>query len=80
MAGDYDVGWNAALDEIASRVSKLPFGDDTIDSFNVWIKEFKRMPLNMTAREQERWLYIEGDVEQARLKDIEALKEEEEDD
>jgi hypothetical protein len=77
--GPYDQGWNDALDEIASRVSRLPFGQDTQNSMSVWVKEAKRMPLNMTAREQERWLYIEGDVEQAKLKHIEALREEQDD-
>jgi hypothetical protein len=38
------------------------------------------MPLNMSAEEQERWLYAEGDVEQAKLKgkqaDLEAESDE----
>jgi hypothetical protein len=79
MAGPYDQGWNDALDEIAKRAALLPFGKDTQQSMEIWVKEAKRMPLNMAAREQERWLYIEGDVEQARLKDLEALREEEDD-
>ena len=64
--GPYDQGWNAALDEIARRASLLPFNKDTKQSMAIWIKEAKRMPLNMTAEEQERWLYAEGDVEQAK--------------
>ena len=62
MAGPYDQGWNDALDEIARRAALLPFGQDTQDSIAIWAKEAKRMPLNMTAEEQERWLYAEGDV------------------
>lgn len=64
--GPYDQGWNAALDEIARRASLLPFNKDTQQSMAIWVKEAKRMPLNMTAEEQERWLYAEGDVEQAK--------------
>jgi hypothetical protein len=60
--GPYDQGWNAALDEIARRAALLPFGQDTQDSVAIWVKEAKRMPLNMTAEEQERWLYAEGDA------------------
>ena len=71
MAGPYDQGWNDALDEIARRAALLPFGQDTQDSIAIWTKEAKRMPLNMTAEEQERWLYAEGDVEQAKFKAIE---------
>lgn len=71
MAGPYDQGWNDALDEIARRAALLPFGQDTQDSIAIWAKEAKRMPLNMTAEEQERWLYAEGDVEQAKSKAIE---------
>lgn len=62
MAGPYDQGWNDALDEIARRAALLPFGQDTQDSIVIWAKEAKRMPLNMSAKEQERWLYAEGDV------------------
>lgn len=71
MAGPYDQGWNDALDEIARRAALLPFGKDTQESLAIWTKEAKRMPLNMTAREQERWLYAEGEVEQAKGKAIE---------
>jgi len=71
MAGPYDQGWNDALDEIARRAALLPFGKDTQDSLAIWTREAKRMPLNMTAEEQERWLYAEGEVEQAKSKAIE---------
>ena len=71
MAGLYDQGWNDALDEIARRAALLPFGQNTQDSIAIWAKKAKRMPLNMTAEEQERWLYAEGDVEQAKSKAIE---------
>ena len=64
--GPYDQGWNDALDEIARRAALLPFEKDTQESMVIWAKEAKRMPLNMTAEEQERWLYAEGDVEQAK--------------
>jgi hypothetical protein len=69
--GPYDQGWNAALDEIARRAALLPFNKDTQESLALWAKEAKRMPLNMTAEEQERWLYAEGEVEQAKSKAIE---------
>ena len=72
MAGPYDQGWNDALDEIARRASLLPFNQNTHDIMAIWVKEAKRMPLNMTAEEQERWLYAEGDVEQAKFKAIES--------
>jgi len=65
MAGPYDQGWNDALDEIARRAALLPFGQDTQDSIAIWAKEAKRMPLNMSAEEQERWLYAEGAVDSA---------------
>lgn len=65
MAGPYDQGWNDALDEIARRAALLPFNKDTQESMALWAKEAKRMPLNMTAEERERWLYAEGDVEGA---------------
>jgi len=71
MAGPYDQGWNDALDEIARRAALLPFGKDTQESLAIWTREAKRMPLNMTAAEQERWLYAEGEVEQAKSKAIE---------
>jgi hypothetical protein len=58
MAGPYDQGWNDAL---------LPFGQDTQDSIAIWAKEAKRMPLNMTLEEQERWLWVEGEVGNAAL-------------
>ena len=64
--GPYDQGWTDALDEIARRAALLPFEKDTQESMAIWVKEAKRMPLNMTAEEQERWLYAEGDVEQAK--------------
>ena len=67
MAGPYDQGWNDDLDEIARRAELLPFGQDTQDSIAIWAKEAKRMPLNMSAKEQERWLYAEGDVAGAAL-------------
>lgn len=67
MAGPYDQGWNDALDEIARRAALLPFGQDTQDSIAIWTKEAKRMPLNMSVKEQERWLYVEGDVAGAAL-------------
>jgi len=75
MAGPYDQGWNDALDEIARRAALLPFGKDTQESLAIWTREAKRMPLNMTAEEQERWLYAEGEVEQAKSKAIEDDKE-----
>jgi len=61
--GPYDQGWNDALDEIARRAALLPFNKDTQESMAIWAKEAKRMPLNMSAKERERWLYAEGDVE-----------------
>jgi hypothetical protein len=67
MAGPYDQGWNDALDEIARRAALLPFNKDTQESMALWAKEAKRMPLNMKLKEQERWLYAEGDVEGAAL-------------
>lgn len=67
MAGPYDQGWNDALDEIARRAALLPFGQDTQDSIAIWAKEAKRMPLNMTLEEQERWLWVEGEVGNAAL-------------
>jgi len=67
MAGPYDQGWNDALDEIARRAALLPFGKDTQQSMAVWVKEAKRMPLNMTVEEQERWLWVEGEVGNATL-------------
>ena len=67
MAGPYDQGWNDALDEIARRAALLPFNKDTQESMSIWAKSAKRMPLNMSAKEQERWLYAEGDVESAAL-------------
>lgn len=67
MAGPYDQGWNDALDEIARRAALLPFGKDTQQSMAVWVKEAKRMPLNMTLEEQERWLWVEGEVGNATL-------------
>jgi len=67
MAGPYDQGWNDALDEIARRAALLPFGKDTQESIAIWTKEAKRMPLNMTAEEQERWLWVEGEVGNATL-------------
>lgn len=67
MAGPYDQGWNDALDEIARRAALLPFGKDTQESLAVWTREAKRMPLNMTLEEQERWLWVEGEVGNATL-------------
>jgi hypothetical protein len=37
----FRTGWNAALDEFVSRLRQLPFGDDTLASFAVFIKEMK---------------------------------------
>ena len=37
----FRAGWNAALDEANRRVSELPFGKDTQDSFAHWVKEIK---------------------------------------
>lgn len=34
-------GWNAAVDELTTRVGDLPFGKDTQDSFAIWAKEIK---------------------------------------
>ena len=34
-------GWNAAVDELTTRVNDLPFGKDTQDSFAIWAKEIK---------------------------------------
>jgi hypothetical protein len=67
MAGPYDQGWNDALDEIARRAALLPFGKDTQESIAIWTKEAKRMPLNMTLEEQERWLWAEGEVGNATI-------------
>lgn len=39
----YTHGWNAALDEAANRIGEIKgFGQDTQDSFAVFIKELKR--------------------------------------
>ena len=65
--GPYDQGWNDALDEIAKRAALLPFNKDTQESMALWAKEAKRMPLNMTAEEQERWLWVEGEVGNAAM-------------
>jgi hypothetical protein len=67
MAGPYDQGWNDDLDEIAKRAALLPFGKDTQESIAIWTREAKRMPLNMTLEEQERWLWVEGEVGNATL-------------
>jgi len=37
----HSVGWNAALDNAATHVSQMPFGNDTIASFAVFIKSLK---------------------------------------
>lgn len=67
MAGQYDQGWNDALNEIAKRAALLPFGKDTRDSLVIWTKEAKHMPPNMTLEEQERWLWVEGEVGNATI-------------
>jgi hypothetical protein len=36
----HSIGWNAALDDAATRISQMPFGD-TSDSFAVFIKSLK---------------------------------------
>ena len=38
----YDAGWNDALDDYANRLKPLPFGNDTLDSFSVFIKSAKK--------------------------------------
>jgi hypothetical protein len=38
----YDAGWNDALDDYAKRIEPLPFGNDTIASFAVFIKSAKK--------------------------------------
>jgi hypothetical protein len=38
----YDAGWNDALDDYAKRLTPLPFGKDTLDSFSVFIKDAKK--------------------------------------
>jgi hypothetical protein len=38
----YDAGWNDALDDYAERLKSLPFGKDTLDSFNVFIRSAKK--------------------------------------
>ena len=36
----HSIGWNAALDDAATRISQMPFGD-TAASFAVFIKNLK---------------------------------------
>jgi hypothetical protein len=38
----YDAGWNDALDDYAKRLTPLPFGKDTLDSFSVFIRSAKK--------------------------------------
>ena len=37
----HGIGWNAALDNASTRVAQMPFGNDTIASFAVFIKSLK---------------------------------------
>jgi hypothetical protein len=37
----YQNGWNAALEEAAKQIDKMPFGDDTIASFTVFLRDMK---------------------------------------
>jgi hypothetical protein len=37
----HSIGWNAALDDAATRISQMPFGNDTLASFAVFIKNLK---------------------------------------
>jgi len=37
----YRLGWNTALEEAAKQVDKMPFGDDTIASFTVFLRDMK---------------------------------------
>ena len=37
----YQNGWNAALEEAAKQIDKMPFGGDTIASFTVFLRDMK---------------------------------------
>ena len=37
----YRLGWNTALEEAAKQIDKMPFGDDTIASFTVFLRDMK---------------------------------------
>jgi hypothetical protein len=37
----YTIGWNSALDDASKQISAMPFGNDTIASFTVFIKSLK---------------------------------------
>jgi hypothetical protein len=37
----YQCGWNAALEEAAKQIDQMPFGDDTIASFTVFLRDMK---------------------------------------
>jgi len=37
----YRLGWNAALDEAVKEMEKMPFGDDTLASFIVYLRNMK---------------------------------------
>jgi hypothetical protein len=41
----YQCGWNAALEEAAKQIEQMPFGEDTVASFAVFLRNMKeRMP------------------------------------
>ena len=37
----YRLGWNTALDEAIKEIEKMPFGDDTLASFVVYLRGMK---------------------------------------
>ena len=37
----HSIGWNAALDDAYKQVAQMPFGNDTLASFAVFIKNLK---------------------------------------
>jgi hypothetical protein len=37
----YRLGWNTALDEAIKEMEKMPFGDDTLASFVVYLRNMK---------------------------------------
>ena len=41
----YTQGWNTALEEAAKQIEQMPFGEDTVASFAVFLRNMKeRMP------------------------------------
>ena len=37
----HSIGWNAALNDASKQVAQMPFGNDTLASFAVFIKNLK---------------------------------------